>query len=137
MQHMNIHETVMEQRDEIQSPEKDHPSMDIKTTPEKKDELLFQAIRRLNAKILGLVLGLTCGLLLFVATLFLVIKGGDPVGPHLSLLGQFFPGYTVTVTGSFLGLGYGFVVGFGMGWLIGWVYNAVVTFRFERTSRND
>jgi hypothetical protein len=34
------------------------------------------------------------------------------VGPNLALLGQFFPGYRVTLGGSFLGLAYGSLAGF-------------------------
>ena len=87
---------------------------------------------QLNAPITGVVLGLICGLGLFAATLFLVLKGGDVVGPHLSLLGQFFPGYTVTVIGSFLGLIYGFISGFIVGYLIAWLYNGLASLRERR-----
>lgn len=95
-------------------------------SPESEEEQLLRAVRRLNGTVLGLVIGLTMGLVLFVATLWLVLKGGEVVGPHLGLLGQYFPGYSVTVGGSFVGLFYGLVVGFGAGWFIAWIYNAVV-----------
>jgi hypothetical protein len=97
--------------------------------PPAEDALLLQAVRRLNGTILGLVLGLVCGGLLFAATLWLVAKGGPVVGPHLALLGQFFPGYRVTLGGSVLGFLYGFATGFVAGWVIGAVYNAVVAVR--------
>ncbi len=77
----------------------------------------------LNAKAIGLVLGLLLGLAVFVATNWLVIKGGDPVGPHLSLLGQYFIGYTVSFSGSFIGFLYGFAVGTLSGTFLGWMYN--------------
>ena len=93
--------------------------------PPEEEELLLRAVRRANARILGLTLGLIGGLLLFTATLWLVIKGGPVVGPHLSLLGQFFPGYRVTAGGSVLGLLYGFATGYLAGWLLGTIYNAV------------
>ncbi len=100
------------------------------------DELLMRAIRRIHSTILGLVFGILFGLLIFVATAVLVVKGpwspGDEVGPHLILLSHFFPGYTVTWGGSFLGGFYGFVTGFLGGWLIGWVYNALITFKSRR-----
>jgi hypothetical protein len=90
------------------------------------DERLARAVLRLNGGVLGLASGAASGLALFVATNWLVVKGGDPVGPHLSLLGQFFIGYSVTFAGSFIGLAYGFATGFLLGWLLAWVYNAVV-----------
>jgi hypothetical protein len=97
-----------------------------------EDEVLLHAVRRINGKILGLTLGMVLGLVLFVATIWLVLKGGEVVGPHLSLLGQFFPGYRVTVGGSFLGLLYGFLTGYLAGWLVGAVYNAVLGARTRR-----
>jgi len=75
---------------------------------------------------MGIVLGILTGLVLFVATLWLVVKGGRNVGEHLSLLSQFFPGYRVTLFGSFIGLGYGFVSGFLIGFIVGRLYNYVV-----------
>jgi len=83
----------------------------------------------LNAWALGLVLGLLCGLGVFVATNWLVIKGGDPVGPHLALLGEYFIGYRVSFLGSLIGFGYGFTIGGLSGWLIGWIYNKMVILR--------
>jgi hypothetical protein len=68
--------------------------------------------RRLGALASGLVAGVLGGLSLCLATLWLVVKGGHPVGPHLALLGQFFIGYTVTPLGSVVGLLYGFGTGF-------------------------
>lgn len=92
------------------------------------DEELTRGIIRLNGTILGLVLGVLTGLIVFVATIWLVLKGGDQIGPHLSLMGQFFGGYSVSFTGSVVGLLYGATLGFLTGWLIAWLYN-VVAFR--------
>lgn len=87
------------------------------------EEDLTGEILRLNDTILALVLGLMTGLLVFVATNWLVIKGGDPIGPHLALLSQFFPGYSVSFLGSLVGLAYGAVLGAVAGWSIAAVYN--------------
>lgn len=78
---------------------------------------------RLNAMMTGIVVGVLCGAIFFLATIFLVLKGGPNPGPHLRLLGQYFPGYTVTLGGSILGFFYGGIVGFVCGWFIGSVYN--------------
>jgi hypothetical protein len=76
---------------------------------------------------LGLAVGTLSGVGVFLATVILVIKGGEVVGPNLALLGQFFFGYTVTITGAFIGLVYGFIVGFVVGWLIALLRNALVS----------
>lgn len=92
-------------------------------------EKLFSGLLWLNAKILGLVLGLVFGLMMFIATNWLVLKGGSRVGPHLELLSHYFIGYRVTFWGSFIGFAYGFIMGTLSGSLIGWIYNKIVKFR--------
>ena len=93
------------------------------------EEKLFSGVLWLNVKILGLSLGLLCGLAIFIATNWLVIKGGKVVGPHLQLLSQYFIGYRVSFFGSLVGFAYGFAVGTLSGSLIGWIYNRITTFR--------
>ena len=91
----------------------------------REEEQLAKAVVVLNAKLMGIVLGMLIGGGLFLATIFLVIKGGPEVGQHLSLLSQFFPGYTVTYMGSLIGFAYGFAVGLIIGSVLGAVYNKV------------
>lgn len=93
------------------------------------EEKLFSGVLWLNTKILGLSLGLLCGLVIFIATNWLVLKGGKVVGPHLQLLSQYFIGYRVSFFGSLIGFAYGFAVGTFSGSLIGWIYNKITTFR--------
>ena len=93
------------------------------------DEQLTRAVLRLSGNIVGLSLGLLCGLLVCAATLCLVIKGGEHVGQHLQLLSQFYYGYTVTYTGSLIGLLYGFGTGYLAGRVIAWIYNRVVAWK--------
>ena len=99
------------------------------------DEQLTRAVLRLNGQIMGLAFGVLVGLTLWIATLWLVIKGGPHVGQHLVLLSQFFIGYRVTVTGSFVGLVWGFVTGFVAGWLVAWIYNGIVAWRNRSVPR--
>ena len=108
---------------------------DIELLPEPElsadeEQLLKRAVVRLSGQVLGIVLGVIAALGIFIATNWLVIKGGDVVGPHLGLLSQFFIGYSVTFVGSLVGAAYGFLVGYLTGLIIGWVYNAVVFLRF-------
>jgi hypothetical protein len=83
---------------------------------------------------MAVTFGLAGGTVLFVATAWLVIRGGDPVGPHLGLLGIYFPGYAVTWVGAVLGFVYGALVGGASGWLLAWVYNSVADRRARRAS---
>jgi hypothetical protein len=92
------------------------------TRPSGQDELRTTLLK-LNARAWGIALGLLLGLGLAIATIVLVLRGGAAVGPHLSLLALFLPGYTVSVGGAFIGFAYLFVIGYAIGRLIGLVYN--------------
>ena len=94
-------------------------------TPDVTREAFRRTLLRLNARAWGIAVGLLLGLGLFVATIFLVIKGGPHVGAHLGLIGMLLPGYRVSVGGAFIGFGYLFVLGYGIGRIIGGVYNAL------------
>ena len=96
------------------------------------ERLVLVQLMRLNGMILGVILGLLFGLGIFLATIILLLKGGDPVGPHLALLGQFFIGYRVTFTGSIIGFLYGFGFGFLVGYMIAGLYNWMANFREKR-----
>ena len=89
-------------------------------------EKLVGNVLRLNAKVLALVLGLLFGTAIFSATNWLLIKDGDPVGPHLQLLSQYFIGYSVSFMGSLVGFAYGALLGGASGFLLGWIYNCMV-----------
>ena len=91
-----------------------------------EEAIITQTIRRLNARAWGVAVGLLSGSGLFLATMFLVIRGGENVGQHLELLSIYFPGYRVSVLGSFIGFVYAFVVGYAFGRLIGFLYNRLV-----------
>jgi len=102
-------------------------------------EAFAQAFAKLDRLAFGLSTGAMAGLLLFLATLFLALKGGDVMGPNLQLLQQYFPWYSVTLSGSLLGLGYGFLSGFIGGWgfaflrnIPAFLYMALIRRRAER-----
>jgi hypothetical protein len=95
-------------------------------------ERLVRGTVRLNAKIIGLTLGLLLGLGIFLATNWLVIKGGKPAGRNLSLLGQYFIGYRVSFLGSLIGFAYGFALGTLVGGLIGWSNSLIARLRRRR-----
>lgn len=79
-------------------------------------KILSQAFAKLDAVALGTGVGALWGGGICATTALLLIRGGHPVGPNLSLLAQFFPAYSVTWMGSLIGLLYGFVTGFFFGY---------------------
>ncbi|MEL7060977.1 MAG: hypothetical protein AAGN46_13225 [Acidobacteriota bacterium] len=94
--------------------------------------LVARTVARLRAAIVALVTSMVCGVGLFAATLWLVIKGGEVVGPNLGLLRNFFPGYSVTWSGSFVGLFYGALTGAALGFCVAALYNAFAGWRSRR-----
>jgi|KBSSwiStaDraftv2_1062776.scaffolds.fasta_scaffold05032_6 hypothetical protein len=88
---------------------------------------LRNTLARLNARAWGIAVGLLLGGGLFLATIFLVARGGINVGQHLILLRAYFPGYSVSIVGSFIGFVYGFVLGYAIGRIVGMVYNRLVS----------
>jgi hypothetical protein len=89
---------------------------------------LAEVFMKIDRFAFGLSLGAVSGLILFAATLWLVLKGGAVVGPNLSLLSQFLPGYRVSAVGSIVGLLYGLTGGFVLGWAMAFLRNAMVFF---------
>jgi hypothetical protein len=101
------------------------------------ERLVETRLLRVNALSFGIVAGLVAGLGLFAATNWLVLKGGahgdhGEVGPHLSLLAQYFIGYSVTFVGSLIGFLWAFACGLAVGYCGSWLYNAVAHLRHQR-----
>jgi len=99
------------------------------------EKVVLTRLLRLNATVQGVVAGLVVGMAIFVATNWLILKGGEEVGAHLSLLAQFFIGYEVTFAGSLIGFAYGFGVGFIGGYGVARVYNWLVELKEPTTAR--
>lgn len=99
------------------------------------EHMVLTRLMRLNAMISGIVIGLLAGLVIFIATNWLLIKGGPVVGPHLWLLGQFLIGYKVTFAGSLVGFAYGFGGGFLVGYFTAKIYNWIADLRDGGASR--
>ncbi|HEY2626566.1 MAG TPA: glycosyltransferase [Candidatus Udaeobacter sp.] len=78
-------------------------------------KILGQAFAKLDAVALGVAVGTVWGGAIWLMTVLLLAKGGERIGPNLSLLSQFIPGYSVTWIGSLVGLLYGFGTGFVFG----------------------
>jgi len=93
------------------------------------EQIVLTRVLRLNAMVQGLVTGIVAGLGVFVATNWLLLKGGKVVGPHLSLLANFFIGYRVSFVGSLIGFIYGFGGGFGVGYFVSKMYNWIASLK--------
>lgn len=109
----------------------------MKQEPPGLPHVVLTRALRLNPTVQGIVYGLVAGLGLFVATNWLVLKGGDEVGPHMALLGQFLPGYRVTFGGSLIGFVYGLTGGFAGGYFFSRLYNWIVDRREAGSSRPE
>ena len=79
------------------------------------DQIIQTAFARMDGVALGTALGVVTGLGLFLATVILLLKGGEFVGPRLGLLRNFLPGYDVTWPGALIGLVEGGLLGFALG----------------------
>ena len=90
------------------------------------EEFIGQAFARFDPVALGTALGSIAALLLLAGTAVLLLEGGDPVGPTLSLLGQYLTGYQVSWTGALIGFVEAGVLGFGLGWLMAKLINLLV-----------
>jgi hypothetical protein len=105
----------------------------------KLEKIALTRLVRLNGVVSGIVVGLMAGLAIFIATNWLILKGGpigsegEPViGPHLWLLSNYFVGYGVTFVGSLVGFAYAFAIGFGIAYLVARMYNWLVDLRHGR-----
>lgn len=92
-------------------------------------EQVGKAVARIQTSVLTVVFALISGFGLFLMTAWLLIRSGKRVGVHLQLLGNYFPGYSVTWLGSVVGFFYAALVGGFIGWSIGTIYNKVVSLR--------
>ncbi len=82
------------------------------------DEVVEQAFAPLDPFALGTAIGVVSGLGIFLATAFLLLKGGDIIGPTLSLLGNYFIGFQASWEGAFIGFGEAGLGGFVLGNII-------------------
>jgi hypothetical protein len=85
---------------------------------------LLRAFAPVHRTAMGVAWGVVCGGLLAVSTLVPVVKGNDFLS--FGLLAQFFWGYSVSWSGVFIGLLWGFGVGFVLGYGFAFVRNATV-----------
>ena len=76
----------------------------------------------LHKMALGIAFGVAAGLLVFAATAIYVIRRPESA-PDLSLLNNYFAGYTVSWPGAFIGGAWAGFVGFVFGWFLAFARN--------------
>ena len=90
-------------------------------------QIMLRALfARLDSLALATAMGAVLGLGLFLATAVLQLKGapsGAPIGPNLSGLDTFLPGYSVSWSGAVIGGAYAAILGFVVGYCLAVLWN--------------
>jgi protoporphyrinogen oxidase len=89
-------------------------------------ETIRAAFARYDPIALGGAVATLIGLGLALATSILLISGGDPIGPNLSLVGRFLPGYYVSWAGVAIGAIEASIIGFLYGFMLAHTVNIVI-----------
>jgi protoporphyrinogen oxidase len=98
-------------------------------------DILKETFAKMDKPAFAIATGFVLAMLVFLATIWLVLKDGDVVGPNLGLLSYYFKGYAVTVKGAFVAFGYTFLSGFLLGWLFAYLRNfflALYVYRIKK-----
>ena len=85
-------------------------------------DVLQRVFAPLHKMALGLAVGVTAGLCVFVLTAFHVIVA-PPDALNIWLLSHYFYGYDVTWRGAFIGFWWAFVSGFAAAWFLAFMRN--------------
>ena len=93
-------------------------------------KLLKTAIR-FNARILGLTAGSLAAVVIYIVTQTSIVKWGDDSGGYLGLLAIFFPGYSVSSIGAWVGAFWAFIYFGTCSWLSYRVYGKVLGTRIS------
>lgn len=98
-------------------------------------ELLNDVFAKYDPVALGGALGTMIGLMVFLATAGLLLRGGEDVGATLALLGNYFPGYDITWAGSLIGALWGAIFGYLIGFSIAVAINVTVSIHVGKLLR--
>lgn len=99
------------------------------------ENLLKQTFAAIDKLALATAVGTVNGLLVFIGTLVIVLRGGAVIGPNLALLGQYFVGFTVSPAGACIGFVYAFAWGFLFGWGLAYLRNCLVGYYVYRIKK--
>ena len=116
----------------VNSEQEYHEEIQEKAAVEKLLRRVFSKMDKLG---FATAVGSVCGSMIFLSTIFLILKDGGVVGPNLQLLQQYFYGYSITVKGAFIGMAHSFGWGFLFGWLFAYLRNLSIGFVIYRARR--
>ena len=91
------------------------------------ENLLIRLFARMDKLGFATAVGTVSGLYVFLATIWLSIKGVPPGTPDIAFLGEYFEGYTTTVKGAFIAFPYTFFYGFLFGWMFAYIRNLIIS----------
>lgn len=109
-----------------------HEQVAVKPDPRLQDvagvmqDALSHVFVKLDPVAFGGALGLTMGLVLFLVTLLEISIAHQGLSVFLHNLGEYMPGYQVTVMGGLVGLVFGIGIGFCVGWLFAFLRNTFI-----------
>lgn len=92
----------------------------------KDHEILSAVFAKMDVPAMTVAAGMLCAVGLFLATAVLLLQTVPedyPVGPHLSALAEYLPGYSVSWPGTVVGAVYGFIAGALAGFLAAVYWN--------------
>jgi hypothetical protein len=101
----------------------DGEPLDVDDEPEAAALLL--AFAPLHKRALGIAFGVACALMMFFLTTVDLLRDTTNQFP-LTLLSEYFFGYSESIAGAFVGAAWGFFVGFIAGWFVAFCRNLAV-----------
>jgi len=107
------------------SPEEEVVAVPASARPD-LETLVYQAFARFDPVALGAATSAVAAAGLSIATAVLLLQGGDPVGPTLSLLGNYLLGYEASWGGAVIGFFEAAAAGFLFGNVLARIINMVV-----------
>jgi hypothetical protein len=97
--------------------------LDVDSEPQAAALLL--AFAPLHKRALGIAFGVACALMMFLLTIVDLLRDTANQFP-LTLLSEYFFGYSESLAGAFVGAAWGFFVGFVAGWFVAFCRNLAV-----------
>lgn len=96
------------------------------TSEQRRRTILAWAFARVDVVAFAVANAAAFALVLFALTVAITWKGappGVPIGPHLGHLAIYFPGYSVSASGAFIGAAYAGTVGAACGLILAMLWN--------------
>ena len=89
------------------------------------DRAVLKTLARMDKLAFATAIGTVCGLSVLIATLWLLVRNPPPAF-NLTLLAQYFFGYTLSIKGALIGFAYSFFWGFLFGWMFAYLRNLLI-----------